>query len=77
MVYSCRDRDTRLPQNDIYTDDLHAVEFNSTAWKLIILISYTLKDTQEGSAVMPQVKMKLVECKNTNIVSTELYIILM
>ena len=75
MVYSCRDRDTRVPQND--SDDLRAVEFNSTAWKLIILISYTLKDTQEGSAVMPQVKMKLVECKNTNIVSTELYIILM
>ena len=77
MAYSGRDRNARVPQNDIYSDGLRAVEFDPTAWKLIILISYTLKDTQEGSAVMPQVKMKLVECKNTNIVSTELYIILM
>ena len=58
MVYSCRDRDTRVPQND--SDDLRAVEFNSTAWKLIILISYTLKDTQEGSAAMLQGELKIL-----------------
>ena len=62
-MYSCRDRDTGVPQN--HSDDLRAVEFNSTAWKLIILIAYTLKFTQEGSAVMLQGEMKILSHPNS------------
>ena len=57
MAKGVRDRDARVPQNEKYSDGLRTVEFNPTAWRLIILISYTLKDTQEGSAVMLQGKM--------------------
>jgi hypothetical protein len=39
---------------------IQMVEFNPTAWKLIFLISYTIKDTQEGSAVMLQGEMKIL-----------------
>ena len=49
-----------VPLNDIYSDGLRAVEFDPTAWKLIILISYTLKDTQEGSAAMLQGELKIL-----------------
>ena len=60
MAYSGRDRDARVPQYDIYSDGLRTVEFDPTAWKFIILISYTPKDTQEGSAVMLQGELKIL-----------------
>ena len=64
VSYSGPDRDARVPQNDIYSDGLRAVEFDPTAWKLIILISYTLKDTQEGSAAMLQGELKILSHPN-------------
>ena len=64
VSYSGPDRDARVPQNDIYSDGLRTVEFNPTALKLIILIYYTLKDTQEGSVVMLQGEMKILSHPN-------------
>ena len=60
MAYGRPDQGVRAPQNDIYSDGLRAVEFNPTAWRLIILISYTHKDTQEGSAVKLQGELKIL-----------------
>ena len=65
MAYIGRDRDAHVSQNDIYSDGLRTVEFDPTAWKLIILISYTLKYTQEGSAVMLQGEMKILSHPNS------------
>ena len=55
------------------SDGLRTVEFNPTAWRLIILISYTHKDTQEGSAVKLQGELKILSHPNTHLLQRWVY----